>query len=487
MIIFFMFTLKRFFEKGGFNLEKNRKQTVTESMTFITNLCILCLAELIKWSSPWYIRDVVFGMFRRIFPYVVFVLTVVFFVLFPSPERSATYRISSPWKLLSFFKKDPAPQEVSSFLAPEEFERHFPIPEELKHHVELWENIFARYTTRQIVIHDSWYFQLVYDVVDLDKKANVNATIRKYRRILRSLARKEKKKKMDTLTSEEKRVYKMFENISEKNKFSKAASRSMRAQSGQRERFIEAIQRSGLYQQKFAQIFYEHDLPLELSRLPFVESYFKYSAYSRARAAGVWQFIPSTARLYGLRMNKAVDERYDPFKSAVSAAKLLKENYEIFQSWPLAITAYNHGTAGMLKAVKQKGTSDFGKIVRTYRGRNFGFYSRNYYAEFLAVAHIMRNPEKYFGVLEQLPPLQYDEVKIERKMFINDIAAMLSVSKDQLVVLNRDLKRRVVQSKAPIPKDFALKLPAGKKQVFLSKLQEQASVDRKNIGKKQNL
>lgn len=472
-------------------------------MTFITNLCIRCLAELIKWSSPWYIGSVVSRIFKWIFPYVLFSLAVMFFILVPSAERSATYRVPSPWrfrisfprrfrvpfprKLLTLFKKDPASQEVLNFLSPEECEQHFPTPEELKHHVELWENIFARYTTRQVVIHDSWYFQVVYDVVDLDKKGSVNATIRKYKRILCSLAQKEKKKKLDTLTSEEKRVYKMFENISEKNKFSKATSRSMRAQSGQRERFIEAIRRSGLYQQKFAQIFHEHDLPIELSRLPYVESYFKYTAYSRAGAAGVWQFIPSTARLYGLRMNRSVDERYDPFKSANSAAKLLKENYEIFQSWPLAITAYNHGTGGMLNAVKRTGTSDFGKITRTYRGRNFGFYSRNYYAQFLAVLNIMQEPEKYFGDLDQFSPLQYDEVRIKRKMFINDIATMLSISKDELVVLNRDLKRRVVQSKTPIPKDFVLKLPPGKKEVFLSKLQEQASVERKNTGKKRKL
>lgn len=397
------------------------------------------------------------------------------------------YKIPSPRRLWSFFIKEPNPQEASTFLSPEEFDQHFPTPEELKHHVELWENIFARYSTRQVVLHDSWYFQVVYEVIDLDKKASINATIRKYRGILRSLDQKVKKSKMETLTSEEKRVYKMFEHISEKDKFSRAASRPIRAQSGQREKFIEAIQRSGLYQQKFAQIFHEHDLPLELSRLPFVESYFKYSAYSQAGAAGVWQFIPSTARLYGLQMNKAVDERYDPFKSAVSAAKLLKENYELLESWPLAITAYNHGPAGMLKAVKQTGTSDFGEIACTYRGPNFGFYSRNYYAQFLAVVHIMREPEKYFGDLEQFSPLQYDEVRIKRKMFIHDIAAMLSVPKDQLAALNRDLKQSVVQSKAPIPEDFVLKLPAGKKEIFLLKLRKQASVERKDPEKKGNI
>ncbi len=482
-------------------------------MTFITNLCILCLAELIKWSSPWYIGSIVYRIFKRIWPYAMFMLTVIFFILFPSSEKNATYMVPSLQDLWSSFKPEtnmtyriPSLQDLwsaliskknefyqdsflqkSYFLSPEEFEQHFPIPGELKHHVELWKAIFARYTTRQVVIHDSWYSQVVYAVVELDETRSINGTIRQYRCILHSLALKEKNNELHTLTSEEERVYKMFKNISEKNKFRKAASRSIRAQSGQRDRFMQAIRRSGLYQQRFAQIFQEHGLPLELIRLPFVESYFKYSAYSRAGAAGVWQFIPSTARMYGLQINRAVDERYDPFKSADSAARLLKANYEIFQSWPLAITAYNHGTSGILNAIKQTGTSDFGKIASTYQGTKFGFYSRNYYAQFVAVAQIMQNPKKYFGDIERFPAIEYEEVRIQRQMFIDDIAALVCISTDQLVTLNRDLKRPIVQSKTPIPRNFVLKLPSGKKQQLLLKLQEQAAIEGKDNRKKRNL
>jgi membrane-bound lytic murein transglycosylase D len=433
-------------------------------MRFITNFWIACLAELIKWSSPWYIWNVVYGLFKWIRPYGMFALTILLFVLLPTPPKNPTYKGFSP-------------QNFLFFLTPEEFERYFPTPKELKHHVELWADIFARYTTRQVVIHDSWYFQVVYAVVDLDEAININAIISKYRRILHTLARKEKHHDLGALTAEEEKVYKLFENIVEKDKFNKAACRPIRAQSGQREKFIEAIRRSGLYQQRFSQIFHAHNLPIELTRLPFVESFFNYHAYSRAGAAGIWQFIPPTAKRYGLQINGAVDERYDPFKSAVSAAKLLKANYEIFESWPLAITAYNHGPTGLLKAIQQTGTSDFGKIVRTYQGSNFGFYSRNYYAQFLAVVQIMRNPKKYFDDIERFPPLQYDEVMITRRMFIDEIATMLSISKEELVTLNRDLKRAVVQSKSSMPKNFVLKLPYGKKQEFLSTFQEQAAID----------
>jgi membrane-bound lytic murein transglycosylase D len=180
-------------------------------------------------------------------------------------------------------------------------------------------------------------------------------------------------------------------------------------------------------------------------------------------------------------MNKAVDERYDPFKSAVSAAELLKANYEMFQTWPLAITAYNHGNVGMLRAVRELGTSDFGKIVTKYRGPAFGFYSRNYYAEFLAVAQIMREAEKHFGDIELFPPLEYEEVTLESQIYLNDITTIVPVSRELLASLNRDLKSSVLQSKTPLPKDFILKLPVGKKEKFLSALHVQTT--RKNRSK----
>jgi membrane-bound lytic murein transglycosylase D len=294
--------------------------------------------------------------------------------------------------------------------------------------------------------------------------------------LLRSLARKEQAGALETLTPEEQRVYNLFADIPGEHKFTKAAARPMRAQPGLHERFREAIRTSGLYQRKFIEIFEAHDLPLELTRLPFVESFFKYSAYSSAGAAGVWQFIPSTARLYGLRMTRAVDERYDPFKSAESAARLLKANYAIFETWPLAITAYNHGPVGLRRAVKQLGTTDFGTIATTYRGKRFGFYSRNYYAQFLAVVQIMQQPQRYFDEIEYFPPLQYEEIRLTHRMYVNDLVQLLAISKEDLLVLNRDLKRATLQSKTPIPKNYVLKLPPGKKQQLLSELAQRSAV-----------
>jgi membrane-bound lytic murein transglycosylase D len=312
----------------------------------------------------------------------------------------------------------------------------------------------------------------VYEVIDLDtEKTSVTTKIKQYRALLRSIARKEKQNQLARLTPAEVRVHQLFDTVTEDDKFNKAAARKMRAQSGQYEKFLQALQRSGMYQEHFMRIFQKHGLPIELIWLPFVESYFSYNAYSSAQAAGVWQFIPSTARMYGLHMSSAADERYDPFKAAEAAARLLKENYELLGTWPLAITAYNHGTGGMLRAVRQLDTTDFGKIALNYRSNSFGFYSRNYYAEFVAVVQLMRENRENFQALDSLPAVAYEEVRLEQRMYVNDITTRLSISTEQLAELNRDLKRTALQSKTPIPKQFRLKLPQGKKQEFITYFQ----------------
>jgi len=450
-------------------------------MTFLSDAAIIILAELIKWSSPWYIRQTMFTLIQRGWRYTVFMMTIVMFVVFPSSEEYATYRIPSfaeLWgsvlpetvKLPATILEMPLIEEPSAALLSEnDFARLFPTPDALKYHVALWKDIFGRYTSRQVVLYDSWYPQLVYEVIDRDSgSANVTARIKAYRSILRSLAHKEKHGGLNSLTPAERRVYKLFDTVTEKNRFSKAAERQMRGQNGQYERFLQALQASGMYQQKFTRIFQEYGVPVELTWLPFVESFYNYKAYSHAGAAGVWQFISSTARLYDLKISSAADERFDPFKSADAAARLLKANHELLHTWPLAVTAYNHGTVGMLRAARQFGSDDFGKIAMNYRSSSFGFYSRNYYAEFVAVAQLMRENQQKFKAIERLPAITFDEVCLEQRMFLRDVAAALSVSPDELGELNRDFKKNVLKSKIPIPKRFRLKVPAGKKEELLA-------------------
>ncbi len=448
-------------------------------MRLIKQAGIGCLAWLLKFACPWYLRRLLSQYVLQPMLLAAFVVSVIAFGLFLPFSQSSIHYVSLPRKTdqaetLHEFETTLPVTQALQFIpsspdaeAIRQFETFFPVPKELQHHVAFWKLVFSHYSRHQLLLHDSWYPQIVYEVIDVKKSKGLSHTLLKYRRILYGLDRKAAMRRLDALTPDEARVYRLFSAISEPNKFGEA-TRRLRIQSGQRENFLKAIRLSGVYQEHFDEIFRQHGLPTDLTRIPFVESYFKHNAYSYAGAAGIWQFMPATARMYGLRINAKVDERYDPFKSAESAARLLKANYKIFESWPLAITAYNHGPAGLLTAMKRLDTSDLGEITRKYHNERFGFYSRNYYAQFLAAAQIMLNYEDYFGDVEPFTPLRYEAVTLAKSTYLNEIVSELQIPKDELLALNRDLKRTIIQSRAPLPKNFVLKLPPGKKAIFLA-------------------
>ena len=158
--------------------------------------------------------------------------------------------------------------------------------------------------------------------------------------------------------------------------------------------------RSGAWREHIAATFTKMGLPRELAALPHVESSFNTYAYSKVGAAGMWQFMRGTGRRF-LRIDAAVDERLDPYRSTEAAASFLEQNYIVLGSWPLALTAYNHGPGGMKRAQEQLGTSDIVTIVRKYNSRSFGFASRNFYVAFLAALEIDSDPDKFFGSIRR--------------------------------------------------------------------------------------
>ena len=419
------------------------------------NFYISCLASLLKCSCPWYLRE----LFAR------HILQPILLGLFLLAILAGTFFIGSHYTTLNQASR---PIDLLWPEILEEFARVFPTPAGLEAHVRFWRMVFGRYASHQILLHDNTYPQVVYEVVDLKKSSGIRPAIRKYKKILLALHQREITQSSRALSPEEAKVFRLFAGIHEQHKFKKAAEQRMRAQMGQRDSFIKAIKLSGLYQARFEKIFTAYALPVELTRIPFVESYFNAKARSSAGAAGLWQFMPATARIYDLQVNTRIDERYDPFKSAESAARLLKANYDMFESWPLAVTAYNHGPSGLFRAIKALHTKDLGIIVRKYHGENFGFYSRNYYTQFLAAAQLMLDSKKHFGPIETLPCLEYESVTVARQVFIHELVKDLAIPKDELLILNRDLKHSVTQSRVPLPKNFVLKLPPGKKALFLS-------------------
>ena len=171
--------------------------------------------------------------------------------------------------------------------------------------------------------------------------------------------------------------------------------------------------RAAAWETHIARVLKQHGVPEEIAALPHVESSFNPFAYSKVGAAGLWQFMPSTAKRF-MRVDGIVDERLDPYSATEAAANLMLYNYRLLGTWPLAVTAYNHGPGGLRRAQDELGTSDIAVIVKRYQGATFGFASRNFYVAFLAALEVDRNAEKYFGPITRLPDTENTPVRTAR-------------------------------------------------------------------------
>ena len=336
----------------------------------------------------------------------------------------------------------------------------FPVYDSIRPNIAFWKKIYSEYSTAQGVIHDKQDLGIIYDVIELEdrdhyrsKKINrdrINASKKKYKLILTKLARGEA-----PVGSEEQRVADLF-GVNAKPADFQAAMRNLRCQVGQKDPFRQGIIRSGAYLQEIKQIFRDSGLPEDLAYLPHVESSFNPQAYSKFGAAGIWQFTRSTGKRY-MTVSYAVDERRDPIISSHAASRLLEANFKKFQNWPMAITAYNHGVAGMLRAQSRKG--DYETIFKDYRSRIFKFASRNFYAEFLAAREVARNYRVYFGELALDKPAKSQEVVMAGYSSLPEIARQLELELHVLRHLNPALRDPVVRGQKYVPRGFSLRLP----------------------------
>jgi membrane-bound lytic murein transglycosylase D len=349
-----------------------------------------------------------------------------------------------------------------------------PVPPGLKSQVKFWKDIFATYSTREVVIHDTEHLNRVYEVVDFRPLADSglgDAEITAYAKI-KVDREKERVRAIlmrlhqlgphpSELTDEERKIWALFRNVKEPSALLRAAAEDrIRAQTGLSDRFTAGVEVSRRYLPEMEAIFRREGLPVELTRLPLVESCFNVRAYSKVGAAGIWQFMPGTGRLY-MQVDDAVDERRDPITSTQAAAEHLKRNYEVLGTWPLAITAYNHGRAGIARAVAQVGTTDIVEIIRRYQGPSFKFASRNFYAEFLAALDVESHFSDYFGELNAHPPLRADTVVVPDYVSFQTLARVTGTDPDALADLNPALSREVIGGKLYVPKGYRARVPEG--------------------------
>ena len=204
-------------------------------------------------------------------------------------------------------------------------------------------------------------------------------------------------------------------------------------------------------------IFAEFGLPRELMYLSLVESGFNPVAVSRARAKGPWQFIRSTGRMYGLKVKGLVDERKDPMKSTVAAAHHLRDLYDQFGSWPLALAAYNAGAGKISRAIRKSGTRDFWKIAKSRRF--IRRETRRYVPKFMALTMIAMDPTRFGFYVHAEEMHQYEEVHFGKPVRLRDVAKETDIPFQELRRLNPELVYGIL----PSGKDgYYLKVPVGK-------------------------
>jgi peptidoglycan lytic transglycosylase D len=264
----------------------------------------------------------------------------------------------------------------------------------LENRIDFWKKVYTQYGADDVIIHDRIHVNLIYDVAgedDVDSKVRVVKSA--LSEIQANLSTPENLSPVAAQISEAIAAY----GLSLSDSTLTELRENIHTQRGIKERFRDGIIRSGRYIDSFQGIFEKQGIPTQIALLPLVESSFENRSLSKAGAAGIWQFTRGTGRRY-LTIGKKLDERLDPAKATRAAARLLMANYSALGSWPLAITAYNHGTAGMMRAQNEIG-SDLTSIIAQYDGPLFGYASMNFYAEFMAAVDVYENYQQYFGEL----------------------------------------------------------------------------------------
>ena len=228
--------------------------------------------------------------------------------------------------------------------------------------------------------------------------------------------------------------------------------------------FLDAYARSGRYRPAIVSALNEAGLPEELSWLPLIESGFKVKALSKARALGMWQFIASTGYKYGLNRDTYIDERMDPEKSTKAAILYLTELHKIFGDWITALAAYNCGEMRVLKLINSQKINYLDNFWDLYQ--KLPSETASYVPRFLAVLHILNNPEEHGFTLPPLESeIEYENVTINKQIHLKTIAERLNMNINDLKDLNPELRQDIT------PKDaYSLKVIKGKGEILLSVL-----------------
>lgn len=314
----------------------------------------------------------------------------------------------------------------------------FPLPPELEPTVQFWVQVFTQYSGRQALIVDADAPHRVLRIVVVEGVDPMDeATQRAVRSALEEQVR-QVQVALDDLdgrgaeaveqSPQHRWLWQVYgpERAHRPSVFREIRNR-LRIQWGHKEKFQQALQRMYRFLPHVRAILAAEGLPPEVAYLPLIESGYNPYAASFAGARGLWQLMPTAARKMGLTLNIWVDQRLDPLYATVAAARYLKQAYQEFGNWPLAITSYNHGLEGVRRAVRELGTTDYVRVWREYRGPLFGFASRNFYPEFLAAVIVAGSPARYFPGFQADGVWEFATYVVPHEMSLRDIPERLGV------------------------------------------------------------
>lgn len=349
----------------------------------------------------------------------------------------------------------------------------FATPKGMERQRAFWIDIYSKYTTDQGVIHDTENLDIVYAEIDFkDIVTDTSLTGRqkekrkqkmvddKKKEVIEILHKLDKVESADGLNEFEKKIWNAFQGDNEPHKFREAAHKSrIRFQLGQKDRIQSAIFFSGRYLEDMEKIFRDAGLPIELTRLVFVESSFNVLARSKVGASGLWQIMRYTARPYRM-INDAVDQRNHPMAATKLAARLMRDNYNMLKAWPLAMTGYNHGPTGVRKMTEKYKTRDLAELIQNVKSRrSFGFASRNFYACFLAVLEVEKNATKYFPKAVWSQPLDMEEIKLPVAVKYKDLLTWFDNNDEKAEVFNPHISRQARRGSISIPAKTLIAIP----------------------------
>ncbi len=348
----------------------------------------------------------------------------------------------------------------------------FPCPPALKRRVDFWVEVFSRWDKNTAILHDNDEPWRVYQTIDGINACTGKSVKRERKRLqanLNALANRLKKDQPPKGRIQG-HLAQQFDRLNSRIVY--RAAKNIRCQLGVQDQFSGALGRFERYKGLVSGIIDDAGMPADLLYLPFVESSYRASAYSKVGAAGMWQIMPNTARSLGMELNAVLDERLDPeaatrgamryFKNAqnklIPLAKEARPGISQAEINPFIVTSYNYGVNGMRRAIKQVGP-DFPKVLNEYKSAAFQVAVKNFYASFLAARHLARNPDDYFAKTTADPRLRYQTFILPVPTSVERIKHQFALHESDIKPLNPALTRFAWNNWRLIPAGYRLHLP----------------------------